>query len=61
MSDTLIVTFDKADNGDNAVLLVARKIVDPMIETRLEIIANFIGDEAIATYNYLTGKLRDKE
>ena len=56
MSDTLIVTFDKADNGDNAVLLVARKIVDPMIETRLEIIANFTGDEAITIYNYLTGK-----
>ena len=56
MSDKLIVTFDKADNGDDAVLLVAREIVDPMIETRLEVIANFTGDEAIATYNFLTGK-----
>ena len=54
ISDRLIVTFDKSNNGDDAVLLVSREIFDTMIETRLEVIAEFTGDAAIATYNYLT-------
>ena len=54
MSDRLIVTFDKGNNGDDAVSLVSREIFDIMIETRLEVIAQFTGDAAIAMYNYLT-------
>ena len=47
-SDKLIVTFDKADNGDDAALLVGREAFDTT-----GVIAEFTGNEAIATYNYL--------
>ena len=55
MGDTLIITFDHKD-GDVAALFVSRKIFDAMYETKLEVIKEFTGDDAVSLYNLLTKK-----
>lgn len=55
MGDTLIITFDYKD-GDVPVLLVSRKIFDAMYETKLEVINEFTGDDAVSLYNFLKKK-----
>lgn len=59
MGDTLIITFDYKD-GDVPVLLVGRKIFDAMYETKLEVINEFTGDDAVSLYNLLTKKEVEK-
>lgn len=55
ISDKLIITFDKTDS-DEAVLLVSREIFDIMYSTKLEVINEFKGRDAIALYNFLKTK-----
>lgn len=55
MGDTLIITFDYKD-GDVPVLLVSKKIFDTMYETKLEVIKEFTGINAVLLYKFLTNK-----
>jgi hypothetical protein len=52
MSDTLGISYDKADNGDKACLLVYKKT-----DVGIIILKEFYGDEAEELYN----NLHDKE
>lgn len=45
-TDTLLIGFDRANNGDNAVLIVGKKGKGDSVE----IINAFQGEEAIALY-----------
>lgn len=57
MEDKLIITFDCDDDG--AALLVSREIFDSRYETlptRLEVINEFTGINAVALYNFLKKK-----
>lgn len=55
MGDKLIITFD-CKSGDVPVLLVSKEIFDSMYETKLEVIREFTGNNAVSLYQFLTNK-----
>jgi hypothetical protein len=57
MTTSLLIGFDKADNGDIPVLIVGRKQPGDVVE----IINAFQGEEAEALYNKLVTKREKTE
>ena len=51
-TDTLLIGFDQADNGDHPVLIVGRKLPNQSVK----IINAFQGHEAVELYEKLKGK-----
>lgn len=57
MTTSLIIGFDKSENGDNTVLIVGRKTPGRVCE----ILNAFEGKEAEELYEKLLGKKENKE